>query len=650
MKTNFLLISGLSNKFYYSTWKEKRKRLYDCDIVLSGFDIFNYDLFHEKCDILRDYVRYAIIFRVCYGDDALYKTMGSQYGFHIDTDHTFPLGVNRNVEVKEMHESILTRMRESMSAYGFTAGDIISVQLLVSELYYTDDIIKAVPYDMKSIPTEFRKGISAKKGDMIINKSIPRSMDINMYNVNYKSLTIDYLNNLLSNESSSPMKKDDFINNNNDDWLKYVHRNGKTLLTINESTDNDNNKIVKGRIFDRRGNLIIEYLDTYLDSRSFKRKMGSVTSYISSEGDIIKTATKIPMSPILACGARQSYTMKKKINNVNKREYSTNVRPYPPVPGPDYNIGTIDLETYKDIDGISKVYAAGVYTSQYRDKIFYIDKNTINSTDVLYRLFDEVISNKYHKYTFYIHNSGKFDIAFILLPLIERGDVLYKEKLLLRDSTILSLRIDKGGKGKIVVEFVDSYNILSSKLSDLCNSYETTTRKGVFPHKFVNRNKLFYVGPKPDISYFVDYENNIDKTVYDNIKVDNYDLEKLSKEYLVDDLISLYEVITKFKNGIYNKYKVQLTNCRTIASVSMEVFKNNFYDSSKAPIPYISNKTVYKDIKNSYYGGITEVYIPCEAENDGLLYYYDVNSLYPYASLNSMPGLDCEYMDYKRVK
>ena len=25
------------------------------------------------------------------------------------------------------------------------------------------------------------------------------------------------------------------------------------------------------------------------------------------------------------------------------------------------------------------------------------------------------------------------------------------------------------------------------------------------------------------------------------------------------------------------------------------------------------------------------------------MYYYDVNSLYPHAALNSMPGLDCEF-------
>jgi len=46
---------------------------------------------------------------------------------------------------------------------------------------------------------------------------------------------------------------------------------------------------------------------------------------------------------------------------------------------------------------------------------------------------------------------------------------------------------------------------------------------------------------------------------------------------------------------------------------------------------------MYNDIKQAYYGGITEVYKPY-GEN---LYYYDVNSLYPYVALQDMPGLEC---------
>ena len=50
---------------------------------------------------------------------------------------------------------------------------------------------------------------------------------------------------------------------------------------------------------------------------------------------------------------------------------------------------------------------------------------------------------------------------------------------------------------------------------------------------------------------------------------------------------------------------------------------------------------MYNDIKLSYFGGVTEVYRPYGKN----LYYYDVNSLYPYSALNPMPGLMCTYID-----
>lgn len=70
----------------------------------------------------------------------------------------------------------------------------------------------------------------------------------------------------------------------------------------------------------------------------------------------------------------------------------------------------------------------------------------------------------------------------------------------------------------------------------------------------------------------------------------------------------------------------------------MDIFLRRFYDNN---IPLISKKSVYNDIKKSYFGGVTEVYRP-HGKN---LYYYDVNSLYPYAALNSMPGLNCYYIE-----
>jgi DNA polymerase type B, organellar and viral len=68
----------------------------------------------------------------------------------------------------------------------------------------------------------------------------------------------------------------------------------------------------------------------------------------------------------------------------------------------------------------------------------------------------------------------------------------------------------------------------------------------------------------------------------------------------------------------------------------MNIFLNRFYKNN---IPLINNKSIYTNLKESYFGGITEVYKPYGKN----LYYYDVNSLYPHSALNPMPGLNCVY-------
>ena len=70
--------------------------------------------------------------------------------------------------------------------------------------------------------------------------------------------------------------------------------------------------------------------------------------------------------------------------------------------------------------------------------------------------------------------------------------------------------------------------------------------------------------------------------------------------------------------------------------------KNFVSEENISKIPYINNHSIYEDIKNAYFGGITEVYIPRGTN----LNYYDVNSLYPYASYNAMPGLESKFIDY----
>lgn len=78
----------------------------------------------------------------------------------------------------------------------------------------------------------------------------------------------------------------------------------------------------------------------------------------------------------------------------------------------------------------------------------------------------------------------------------------------------------------------------------------------------------------------------------------------------------------------------------TISGLAIKIYLSKYYNNNN--IPRINKPSVYRDIKQAYYGDITEVYKPYGED----LYYYDVNSLYPFAWLNDMPGLICDKLTF----
>lgn len=69
-------------------------------------------------------------------------------------------------------------------------------------------------------------------------------------------------------------------------------------------------------------------------------------------------------------------------------------------------------------------------------------------------------------------------------------------------------------------------------------------------------------------------------------------------------------------------------------SLALTIFRTKFYDPNHWPI-HLPSKNEDRFIRRGYYGGHTDVYIPHGTN----LYYYDVNSLYPYIMKTfDMPG------------
>lgn len=188
----------------------------------------------------------------------------------------------------------------------------------------------------------------------------------------------------------------------------------------------------------------------------------------------------------------------------------------------------------------------------------------------------------------------------------------------------------KIGKNIKKITISDSYCILNDSLDKLCKNFDTITKKSIFPYKFAKRNTLFYKGIIPSYNYF----NDITIAQYTSMYNDNWSFKDETIKYLNNDLNSLYEVITKVNKQVFNDYNVNIMDKVTISSLALDIFIKRYY---KDNIPLVNKTSMYKDIKEGYYGGKTEVYIP----TGNNLYYYDVNSLYPYVALNDMPGLKC---------
>jgi hypothetical protein len=109
--------------------------------------------------------------------------------------------------------------------------------------------------------------------------------------------------------------------------------------------------------------------------------------------------------------------------------------------------------------------------------------------------------------------------------------------------------------------------------------------------------------------------------------------------YLDKDLKSLLSVMNEFSKKLFLNYNIDMTQRPTISGIALLLFLKKYL--VKNTIPLINKKDIFNFIHFAYYGGMTEVYKPYGKN----LKYIDVNSLYPFASLNPMPGTECKYLE-----
>ena len=411
-----------------------------------------------------------------------------------------------------------------------------------------------------------------------------------------------------------------------------VYRNKRPFIISVNITEEG--KMVNKICFNIHGDIISKVKDILNTDGSFTRK--------SRNSSVVYKNNSIT-----------SLTRDINFNSIKSEYESTKTNPKDWLP--NTNIGTLDLETY-EIDGVAKCYAIGFYCNEFKEcNTYYIDKY-LDSTKLIHNCISEMLKPKYNKNTFYVHNLGRFDVPFIIKALSEYNKTSegksnpYILDASTRDNQILRLIIKRRVNDRIQsVKLQDSVAILPRDLRSLCKDYEVEVEKGLFPYNFCTKDTLFYIGKTPDISYY----NNISQEDYNLLYKEVWSLKDECLLYLDKDLISLCQVLVKVNKTLHYLLNVQMTDCLTISGISMRYFlKDHYLNNKEQNIPLVVNKAIWDDIYQAYYGGRVEVYNPTfkintkkKSKNSKKLYYYDVNSLYPFASLNPMPSLNCQYLE-----
>lgn len=580
--------------FYFNFYSINKERFFE--LILNNFDFGT---------------TFAIIIRVEY-NKGKYAMAGPQVPLKLDN-------VNYLSDLDNLYELVKERINAVIEDYN--ADYLHSVQVLFVKVNILprllinnlDDLLlpKNV-FNTRDIKSKFK------------SRFLPLTVNTNYYGkLVPESKRSEYFD--LINQSNNLLSKDKVDTKSINDMFIY---NNKYIVLIHNL---DVNKSIKYIYNLTLGVYESTMVDSVINNTTFTRKYKDTTITIS-DSEVINIAIDKNLPIIKPSIYKQS----------DKREALVS-NPF---------VGTLDLEVFTDSDSYGKVYAAGFCVLNKDPILYYLNKEDYGNRNILLECMDNMLSNQYDGYTFYVHNLN-YDGVFIIHALksanLTKGFEYYKLNPLFKDNDILKLEISvprtlstrkqattgvRKEPKDVRITLIDSYNLLSSSLEKLSESFGVSTLKGKFPHGFVNRNTLNYIGVTPTINYWSDIEKEDYKELYKS----NWNLKDECLLYLKKDLISLLEVLDLFNKYIYRKFDLQITGCLTISRLSFNIFIKDYLLDSKIPI---IKGNMYNDIKEAYYGGVTEVYKPYGNN----LYYYDVNSLYPYAALNPMCGNKYTYIE-----
>lgn len=474
--------------------------------------------------------------------------------------------INNNVDSLNSFKEILLENINNVYAYYLSDDSENMIKGFIMRY-------KILSSGLKNLNTVIKKVTDIKKG------RIQRTVKIRNINYPLSTNTIDFGDNQYKVEN-----------------IIHVLNSKKNIKF--EFDRIENSQIIK--VF-RNNKLINTLVDTFIDLENnlFKRKVGDIAYYIKNGQIIIQTKEYKP-----------KFIEKAKIDKT-----FTN------------NIYTADIETLTKVDKKGRRYFEPYSLAFYdgiKSKSYYVT-DFLNWNEMMYKFFMNLLNLNLKNVDIYFHNLSGFDVNFLLKPLLNMKGV--KSEIMLREDKFIQIKIYYG---KFSFNIKDSLLLLPGSLMNLSKSFKIETPKEIFPRKLFENETFeanFVSNTVPDYNkYFNKSEVSLeDYNKYSNLFQNKlWSLKNETLKYVDIDCIALHQILIKFGNMIFDMWGIDIKTTPTLPALCFKIYRARYMP--KQTIPIVTG-IPYRDIKQAYTGGSTDMYIPY-GEN---IWCYDINSLYPTA-------------------
>lgn len=286
-----------------------------------------------------------------------------------------------------------------------------------------------------------------------------------------------------------------------------------------------------------------------------------------------------------------------------------------------------DFETFCD-----STYSAVPFCLCLSNNLTFYGSNIVNEfCDYIEKISTKINLTKSHpkksvdNIMIYGFNNSRFDNIFIFNELHNRNPSC---KYIIMDSSIKMIQYHN-------VFIYDLSLYYAGSLKDVSSSFKLNIQKGVFPYKFPKSDNLNYIGSVPELKF---WNSENDRDEYIKLNGNSFNLKEYCVKYCLMDS-TLVEKIgllhLEQSKGFINDKMYDVQSCPTGAGVALKIFSQTFLKDTL----YQSPEKIQKIERLAYKGGRTEVFKKYFKSNEKnkYLYYYDINSSYPFAMTFDMP-------------